>query len=82
MYFSFYFDCIVHLGTWNIVKFKLFSMLGHKGQSFKRCLFLFILLSSLRSTKGSNLQLGEVKQSFGYGGTAKIAENCVFKNYG
>ena len=31
---------------------------------------------------GSNLQLGEIKHSYGYGGTAKISENCNFKNYG
>lgn len=35
-----------------------------------------------RSISGSNLQLGEVQHSFGYGGTGKAAENCVFKNYG
>ena len=30
----------------------------------------------------SSLQLGEEKFSYGYGGTAKISENCKFKNYG
>jgi len=34
------------------------------------------------STPGGNLQLGEVKNSFGFGGTAKAAESCKFKNYG
>ena len=28
------------------------------------------------------MQLGEVKNSFGFGGTAKAAESCKFKNYG
>jgi len=34
------------------------------------------------SLPGSNLQLGEIKHSYGYGGTAKISENCKFKDYG
>ena len=30
----------------------------------------------------SDLQLGEVKGSFGFGGTSKISEDCKFRNYG
>ena len=32
--------------------------------------------------KDSDLQLGEVKNSFGYGGTGKISDNCKFLSYG
>ena len=32
--------------------------------------------------KDSDLQLGEVKNSYGYGGTGKISDNCKFQSYG
>ena len=35
-----------------------------------------------RSTATSDLQLGEHKNGFGYGGTGKISEACKFKSYG
>ena len=35
-----------------------------------------------RSVSDSDLQLGEVKLSFGYGGTGKISEDCKFRSYG
>lgn len=35
-----------------------------------------------RSVKDSDLQLGEVKNSYGYGGTSKISDNCKFQSYG
>ena len=35
-----------------------------------------------RSVSSSDLQLGEVRHSYGYGGTGKISEDCKFKNYG
>ena len=38
--------------------------------------------STFRSLNGSDLQLGEVKNSFGYGGTGKISDNCKFQSYG
>lgn len=34
------------------------------------------------STDACDLQLGEVVNSYGYGGTAKASENCKFKDYG
>ena len=40
------------------------------------------ILLILRSLKDSDLQLGEVKNSFGYGGTGKISDNCKFLSYG
>ena len=54
---------------------------GLKTPSVKRFQFDWIW-NYYRSISGSNLQLGEVQHSFGYGGTGKAAENCVFKNYG
>jgi len=34
------------------------------------------------SVSSSDLQLGEVKYSYGFGGTGKISEDCKFRNYG
>jgi len=34
------------------------------------------------SVSASDLQLGEVEHSYGYGGTAKVSENLEFRSYG